>query len=158
MSRIESTLIYNCMHERWFHNTNYWYSMWTREYHTFLCPTDSTDAFKLSASKITLQPNETSATINITVLDDWYPENNKTYSITGSAEQYGRYQYSVPTFTFTIQDNDCKWSSVRGGVGSPTPPDAGSSQLYIQRCMQSVYLKQLLAVMGWYGWTLQLLQ
>ena len=68
------------------------------------------DAFTVSEMIVTLQPNETSAIVNINVIDDHYPEDNETFTITGYTDQtYGRYQNSPLSVTFTINDDDCKF-------------------------------------------------
>jgi hypothetical protein len=63
----------------------------------FGVPADCSDDFTVPAM-ITLQPNETSATVNIIIQDDLYPEDNETFTIDG--------QYGNPPLSLTILDND----------------------------------------------------
>ena len=66
----------------------------------FDLPVDCVNDFSVPAM-ITLQPNETSATVNIVVLEDLYPEDNETFTIAG--------QYGNPPLSITILDNDSKF-------------------------------------------------
>ena len=57
----------------------------------------------LSTTNITLQPNETSATVNATIIDDPYPEDEYTYHIHMSSIRHGSQNVNI-----TIVDNDCE--------------------------------------------------
>ena len=70
-----------------------------------------TDAFTGLPTSITLQPNETSATVNITVIDDQLPEDTVEIIISADVDMNGHYQSSV--LRFAIQDNDCESTDLK---------------------------------------------
>ena len=63
-----------------------------------------TNTFTVSPTSLTLQPNETSAVISITVIDDALPENDLSSTISADSRS-GSQQISI-----VILDNDCKQS------------------------------------------------
>ena len=77
--------------------------------YTYTCThADCDEDFTLSRM-VTLQPNESSATVNITILDDWYPEDNETFTITGYSNNGALALSNILMFTITILDNDCEF-------------------------------------------------
>ena len=62
--------------------------------------------FTILSTNITLQPNETSATVSINVIDDQLPEDNLTHTINGFVPELRDSQ----SITITIIDDDCKYN------------------------------------------------
>ena len=71
-------------------------------HNTFL--SDSTGNLIISPATITLQPNETSATVNATIIDDQFPEDDFTYHVHMNGGRHGS-----QTINITILDNDCEY-------------------------------------------------
>ena len=59
--------------------------------------------FMISSTTITLSPNETSALVSATIIDDPYPEDQLTYHIHLSSD------HGNQTINITILDNDCEY-------------------------------------------------
>ena len=68
---------------------------------------DATGNIVISPTIITLQPNETSATVFATIIDDPYPEDDFAYYVNMNSAHGSR------TINITIHDNDCEYVSVR---------------------------------------------
>ena len=66
----------------------------------------SSSAFTVSPGTITLEPEDTTATVNITLVDDIFPEDDLNETVTASSSG------AIKTFTITIKDNDCKLNSL----------------------------------------------
>ena len=64
---------------------------------------DSTGNLMISPNTITLQPNETSVTVNATIIDDHLPEDDFTYHIHMNSD------HGSQTINITILDNDCEY-------------------------------------------------
>ena len=61
----------------------------------------------VSPTIITLQPNDVSATVMATVIDDPYPEDEFPYYVTVNSD------HGSTTINFTIHDNDCEYYNHR---------------------------------------------
>ena len=57
----------------------------------------------ISPTIITLQPDDTSALVFATVIDDPYPEDDFTYYVAMNSD------HGSQTINLTIHDNDCEW-------------------------------------------------
>ena len=55
----------------------------------------------ISPTRITLQPNQRSAFINITVIDNQYAEGDNSFSTIGAASQFGSRDFPI-----IIKEND----------------------------------------------------
>jgi len=75
------------------------------------------------AGTLVFVPNQTSATINIPIVDDGTDEPNETFSVTLSNPSGGRLG-SIPSTTVTITDNDAPptvtWENTAVSVGEPS--------------------------------------
>ena len=64
---------------------------------------DSTGNLIISPATITLQPNETSATVNATIIDDQFPEDDFMHHVHMNSN------HGSQTINITILDNDCEY-------------------------------------------------
>ena len=71
-----------------------------------LSRTAATDVFTISPSSLTLQPDETSANISITVVDNQLAEDNRSFPINANS------QFGTASISITIQDNDRKYKVI----------------------------------------------
>ena len=65
--------------------------------------TGVTNVFTILPTNFTLQPDETSAIVNITIIDDQLPEDDRTYTYSVDS------QFGSSVIQITIQDNDCEY-------------------------------------------------